>query len=168
MILAHPMLADVDFDVQDLDRLHVLVIAPEHALDPRDHLIDRKGLHDIIVRPHQQPLHLVVHRVFSRDEYRGDPLRRDVFHERIAIDLRQHDVQKDQIICPSFDLIRGRLAVRRPVAVISCPPQVHHDQLRNCPFVFCDQHPHIYSPPSHVIPLLYLTCILPDQYSISL
>ena len=65
----------------------------------------------------------------GRQEDDGQLQAPGVLHELIAVDARQHHVQKHQVELLGVHQVGGLLPVRRPDAGISRPAQVHFYQV---------------------------------------
>ncbi len=121
---------------------------PPQGLYPEHQFLIIKGLGDIVIRPQLQPQDLAGALVVGGDEdHGGRPVQLlDRPENVVAIHIRQHNVQKDDI------RLLGGISVHRLPAgisadrVVALQLQVHPDQIDDTGLVIHDQNLHFRSP----------------------
>ena len=99
-----------------------------------------KRLRQIVFCSHLQTLYLIFRGVHSsnKDDRKLNAL--SIFHELVTIDLRQHNIQEEQIIMSFLHPVSRFLSVISAFAGITSLFQIHADQIGNRLLVLRDQY----------------------------
>ena len=84
-----------------------LAVTPQHDVNARPQLGQRKGLDDIVLRAELQALDAVGHRVLGRDKDNRNLERPDVWHQFEPVQPGQHHVQQNQVIPVALEQVGG-------------------------------------------------------------
>src|SRR5690606_38017427 len=97
---AHRPAIEIDDDISERVRL-LLILAkpPKDALHTREELPDAEGLRHVVITPEVEPLDLVALRRLrgEEDHRRADVVSAQRLAHLEAVDLREHDVEDDQV-----------------------------------------------------------------------
>lgn len=99
-------------------QLPLHAVEPEDVLHPEYQLLQLKGLHQIVVRPHVEPAGLVGDLPLCGDEDGRNAVLPQVGEQLVPVDLGQHDVQQRQGVPVLLDQIRPRLPVKSQLHLI--------------------------------------------------
>ena len=108
-----------DLKIIKLDHITVFLpdmglITAKHCLDACRQLLEVKGLHHIVVRPHLQCQHLIKRLTLCRQHnHRLGGLLADLRQHLLPVHLRHHDIQQDKIRGIGFERGKSFHPVRR-------------------------------------------------------
>ena len=113
--------------------------------DPRQQLVEAERLGQVIIRAGVEPPHDILGRV-ERGEHedRGRPaLAPELGGDLEAVLLRQHDVEKDDVVVVDMRQHRGLVPIGGHVHRVPFLLQPLFDEASDLPVIFDDEYPHV-------------------------
>ena len=126
-----------------LDRRLFGITAPKSG-DPRDQLLHRKRLRQIIVRSEREPIHSIVQFTARRQDEDAtiDMRLAQLAQDFKAVDSRQHDVEHNQLVSGLLRLAQSRLPLMHHKHVMPLRGQGPRDVPGKPNFIFHNEDMH--------------------------
>ena len=129
-------------DGEDIGRA-AAVLARDDT-QPRQKLIKRKRLDEIIIRPGVEPAHAVGYAVFRReeDDRRLAAALAHLRQERKAVHARHHHIEHNGVILRALQIIQSLYAIETGVNAVALGSERFGENAVEVLFIFHDQNTH--------------------------